>query len=98
MAVRGDEAGDHEVAVGVDDFVGEEAGGWFSGCDGEDGAVGRDGEIAVDRLALIGGHSHNTGVADDEFGIRGKGGTTEDGENDEYPANEDRKMTGHGCV
>jgi len=31
VAVCGDEAGNDEVALGVDDLVGVEAGGWFSG-------------------------------------------------------------------
>jgi len=88
MAVSGDEAGDHEVAVGVDNFVGVKAGGWFAGGDGEDGAVGRDGEIAVDGLALIGGHGHDARVADDELGIRGECGTAYDREQDQCPADE----------
>jgi hypothetical protein len=98
VAMCGDEARDHEVAVRVDDFVGVEGGGRFSCGDGQDGSVWCDGEIAVDGLALIGGHGHDARVANDEFGVGGECGRDEDCEEDECPTKEEWKLTRHGCV
>ena len=86
MTVCGDEAGDHEVAVCVDDFVGVEGVGRFSGGHGEDGAVCCDGEIAIDGLTLVGGHGHNASVADDELWICCECGVSQDCQQDEDSA------------